>query len=271
MKYHFHNKIDLNIVYIINKYKISHIYTMQKQMKYSCPYCLLKKNSKDTFEKHIGLCKFIHTSAKEHKINIDSKEKIPSQEIMLQYILDLSEKYEKLEQKVIKLQNTAFQIKKKTFDEYISSLHPCEETYDQWLKKIVISDNDLENLFKNDLKVCIKSILYTIFENTDFTKLPLRAFSQKVNTIYIYDTKWRAMTNDELEQLVLILSHRIVKKYTQWSEEHRIEILNDSTMYERSMCYLHKANGSYNFSSRVTDIKKIIISKIQINLKNIDL
>jgi len=249
---------------------------MSVAKKYSCPYCLIKKQTKDTFNRHIGLCKFIHTSSKEHKINSDTLEEVPNQHILLQYILDLSEKYEKLEAKVNKMQNASFQLRKKNVDEYIKTIAPCPILFSDWVQKCVVSDKALKSLFENDIKECLKILIYQTLEEND--DIPLKAFTQRPNTIFIYDESkddnkyvWRPLIHQELEHYTRILCHRILKKYLEWTRDHSNDLERDSKLQELSMIYLNKANGSSTtLEQRMTEVRKAIISNVQISLKNLE-
>ena len=249
---------------------------MQNGARYTCDFCTIKKRTKDALARHVSLCKFIHTSAKEHSINEDLHEAVPSQQILLQYILDLTEKYERLEQKMDKIYKSSYQQKRQNFNEYLNILSHDGISYTLWLNSLVITEEHLDILFKNDLRECIKAVLKT---SVDVGTIPFKAFIQRQNGLFVYnDTpenigiyKWRLITIDEFKKIVLILSQRVMRKFTEWQIKNQTEIEISEKLRELQNLYMHKANGgNSSLESRTTEIRKWFISHIQVSLKNVD-
>ena len=249
---------------------------MQNGTRYVCEFCTIKKRTQNALTRHTSLCKFIHTSAKEHSTNEDLHEAIPSQQVLLQYILDLTEKYEQLEKKMDKIYKTSYQEKRKNFNEYLDTLHYTGICYTNWLKSLVITEEHLEILFKNDLRECIKAVLSSSIEQGP---IPFKAFVQRQNGLYIYNEteegskiyKWRLVTTDEFKKIVLILSQRVMRKFTEWQIDNKQEIDESEKLRELQNLYMHKANGgSSSLETKSTDIRKWFISSIQVSLKNVD-
>lgn len=62
---------------------------------YKCKQCNNKYSNKSLLQQHEPICIFLHSSSSNEK-----SLQIPSQEIMFQYIIHLTKKYEKLEEKM---------------------------------------------------------------------------------------------------------------------------------------------------------------------------
>lgn len=239
--------------------------TMPVTKKQSCLICSINKLSK------INLTKM---SSPDYDMN---NQELAGQNILvLQYINELSEKYEKLEQKVGKLQNTIFQLRKKNVDDYVKSLPPCPMKFGEWTQKCIVTDKALQSLFDKDMRECLKTVIYQTIEES--SSVPLKAFTQRPNTIFIYDqikdgslASWRAITHEELEKFTRILGHRILKKYVEWAKEHSNLIDCNAQQQELSICYLNKANcSSMTLDQRLSEIRKTIIANVQISLKNLE-
>lgn len=243
------------------------MYTVNKMSKgkYTCTMCNKHCSTKSLLDQHQTFCIFIHTSSKEQS---QSNIQIPSQEIMFQYIIHLTKKYEQLEQKISKIEKSTTNIRKKHINDYIASLKEPTLSYSQWLNKIEITQGHLDKLFSGDLKMCIKNVLEDVLHDG----VPLLAFQQKQNIIYIFDTKWRIITNEEFSKLISIISHRILKKYMSWANDHKEQLESNSKMQELSMIYMSKANGlNCNIDTCSSDIKKWLFTKISISMKNIEM
>jgi hypothetical protein len=101
--------------------------------------------------------------------------------------------------------------------------------------------------------------------------VPLFAFQQKPNYLYVYDTEWRLMTSQEIDRFVYVLSHRVLRKYMEWETAHRAEIDRNPKMEEKAMCYLSKANGIHcRMEMRVSEIKQWIFARVNQNFRNIE-
>jgi len=198
----------------------------------------------------------MHTSAKEHE---NKSVALPSQEIMFQYIVHLTKKMEHLEEKLSRIEKSSTMSKKTHISDYLKTCKDPLYTYNEWLRQIEVSDEDLEKLFEYDIKSCIKSVLEDVIDSD----MPFMAFQEKQNAIYIFDTKWRAMTTEESSRLVSILSHRILKKYMSWANEHREELDSNPKSQELAMSYMRKANGlNCSLEQTSTEIKKWLFAKI---------
>ena len=98
---------------------------------------------------------------------------------------------------------------------------------------------------------------------------PLVAFREKKNEIYIYDhEKWYAITKEEFNRLISIVSHRVLKKYVSWTDKNK-EFLDGNQ--ELSMTYMCKANGlNVNMEKITAEIKKWIFTHICVSVKDVD-
>jgi len=250
---------------------------MKRFDKYNCTHCLSNLQTKKEFDRHTSICKFIHTSKREHDIDQRFLEKLPSPIVMFQYIVDLSENIEKIKEEIIKLKKNNYQQRKKTVSEYLEYHVNIPKTYTEWFQEIVVTDAHLNIMFENDLRECLKQMIIDTIENMS-EKLPICSFSQKSSTIYIFEQipdttskKWRVMTSDEIKKFVLILSQRVLRKYSQWQNENREKIANDETFREKQMIYMQKVNGGHtSIETRISEIKRILVSNVQISLKNVD-
>ena len=238
-------------------------------MKYRCAHCTTSFPTKKITELHTTICTMIHsveqTSSETLQISV------PSKETMFQYLIHLTEKYQQLEKRMDQMQKTAMAIKKKTVKEYLQTHEPPNKNYTTWLSEIKIHGEDLEVLFEDNLLGCIKSVLGRYIAREENRHVPLFAFQQKPNYLYVYENEWRVMTQQEIENFVYVISHRVLKKYMEWENAHRIEIENNAKMQENAMYYLSKANGIHcRLDMRVAEIKKWVFSRVNQCFRNIE-
>ena len=240
------------------------MYNKMSNSKYCCKQCNKKYSKKTLLDQHQPFCAFIHTTAKEHE---NKSIPLPSQELMFQYIVHLTKKYEQLEDKLSRLEKSSNISKKTHINDYLKTLKTPLFTYTEWLNQIAISDQDLEKLFEYDIKICIKSVLEDVLD----PDMPFIAFQEKQNAIYIFDTSWRSMTSIEFSRLISVLSHRILKKYMCWANENREHLESTQQNQELAMSYMSKANGlNCNTEQVCTEVKKWLFTKISTSNKAIE-
>lgn len=228
--------------------------------KHVCEQCDKKYLTKSLLQQHQPICMYIHSSSTQYEKSVQ----IPSQEIMFQYIVHLTKKYEKLEEKVKNMEKIANYNKKMHINEYLKNVKKPRITYMEWVNQLEVSEYDLNQLFENDLKTCVKSVLEDMLDSD----MPLVAFREKKNEIYVYDEKWHTMTKEEFDRLMSIVSHRVLKKYVSWADKNQ-EFLEKNQ--DLSMIYMCKANGlNVNMAKITAEIKKWLFTHICISVKDVD-
>jgi hypothetical protein len=238
---------------------------------YQCDYCGKEKKFKENYDRHVVICKYIHRDAFVR----DSQETVmPTLPVLLQYVLDLTQKINVLEKTVEKLKKQS--ITKKSVYEYLETIKPAT-TFQQWLSECTVENTDLEILFERNMTDCIQSVLFRRIDADQDQERPVKCFAQKPNTIFVYENstdaasanyRWRTMDPEEFKTIIQVISHRINRKYFQWKLEHQYEIETSDKMRELQMEYLKKM--VYNLEKCISDVKKALIQKIQLSLKYIE-
>lgn len=237
-----------------------------------CECCNREYKDRTAFTRHISVCKFIQISAKEKTLITEYIEKNPSIEDVYKLVVNLCVENTKLKERIERLEHNNFINKKRTIEDYLSMIPKDNISYSNWLNHLIVTDENLQVLFSSNLIECIKSVLEASFLLTHIEKAPLRAFSQKQHTIYIFEEdKWEPISSVEMTHLVSIISHRILKKYLEWKKLNQEAIDSNEKLQELNIQYMQKANGSgKSTEQRVSEIKKWIFTKIQKSLKSIE-
>lgn len=220
--------------------------------KYLCEHCDAKYSSKLLLQQHRPICAYIYSSRETEK-----SVKIPSQEVMFQHIVHLTKKYEKLEEKVKNIEKIANYKKRRNVNDYLKNAKPPKINYTEWVNQIEVSNYDLNILFENDLNTCIKSIL----EDMIYSDMPLLSLQERKNDIYIYDEKWHMITKEEFDRLIMIISHRALKKYVLWSNANKEYLEKNKDL---SVIYMSKLNS--NSEKLTAEMKKWLFAKICVSI-----
>jgi hypothetical protein len=240
--------------------------------KYWCKYCDQRKHNKDAFERHIISCKWIHTSVKDRELQ---EATVPSQQVMLQMILDLTEKYQQLEKKMERIQaNQTTQTRKSMLD-YLKSLPAIKTTFTKWIEGIQVGKQHLKILFDDNIIQSVNKIIMDAITIGIKDALPMRNYTQKAHQIYIYDVstkcenvfEWRQMDSQDWKRLMKQCTKKIKLLYFEWKRGNQDEIDRNEKMGEFNNIYRQKINHIDDISSiQIGKIKQNIIKHIQCNI-----
>jgi hypothetical protein len=255
---------------------------------FQCKYCFQKWKKKETMEKHIIMCGFWHKSSKIHEDDYDTTPTITE---LFKVVKEFAYKCDKLQKRVDQLENRQQNRKKKQIMEYLQE-HPATSPAIELFRTFSISREHLETVFEDDLTAGIKSCIKTHLRGDS---LPIRAFTQKPNTLYVYDTigqtdsldittnKWHIMTNIELDKLISILSFKFLQAFMAWKKEncpqvkteYIYELVDDDQpnphnnaaneqIKQQQQTYMIKINGQrINEDKRRNDIKQMLYTYLQ--------
>ena len=237
--------------------------------KFICPSCNIKSRTKISFDRHISLCKILSISTKDNNQEIDT---LPDIRDIFKIVVTLCEENDKLTKRISNLERNNFINKKKTIKEYLSLLK-SDITFQEWIKTIIISAEDYEYLLEHNLTKCIKYILDKKLTDSSEDTLPLKAFQQRNNEIYLFENNtWEILQTEHLKQLVTILTQRISRKYIDWRTENSELIASNSTMQELDMTHMAKTLGyGQSIESRISEIRKYIFLKLKQDFRSIDI
>jgi hypothetical protein len=237
-----------------------------------CKFCNKQFQRTHTFTRHNAVCSFIQISSKEKTLMNEYNEKQPSIETIYNIVVNLCIENNKLKNRIEQLEKNNFINKKKNIEDYLSTIPKDIIHYSDWINQLVVSDENLQVLFASNIIECMKSILETSFLLINVEKTPLRAFTQKSQTIYIFENDiWKPVQQTEFNHFVSILCHRILKKYLEWKKINQENIDSNEKLQELDIQYMQKASGcGKTTEQRATEMKKWIFSKIQKSLKNVE-
>jgi len=267
---------------------------------FTCTYCFRKYKKKENYDKHVQCCEFFYRSRREHADV--AYEPIPTQRELYQLVKELAYKCDKLQKKLDKLETTNTNKQRKHIAEYLQDRVP-QMTALQWAHQIEINQQHLETIFEYSL---IEGITQSIRDHIHIVSLlPFCAFSQKQNTIYIYNTnsddqdsmtppQWHVMSNKELDKIISIISYKIMRVFLEWQQKHYQQYLRNDDIYadepefdtptedssreqqiaddmkKQHIVHMIKINGSrISDDKKRTEIKKVLYNMIQKPLPSI--
>jgi hypothetical protein len=232
--------------------KFSNIPNKIKQPTSCCILCGKGYKTRKNLEKHIMLCELSYKSKKTSRIRIEEDDdEPPCQRIMYQMIIELSQKYNRLDEKVDELNKWVIKKKKKiNVLEWLNANITPELVFESLSsEKIIVLDEDIEfmlnNTFNDTLNVIFSRNIYIVNEGNN----PMFAFSQKSNVFYIYDEiddklhdkideykenknkcEWMEISREKLIRFLNTIQMKIAKKFYEWKHKNKDLLSNNDTI-----------------------------------------
>ena len=254
--------------------------TTREEIKYQCKYCNKIYIRKYAYNNHFEKCKFYKSRCSIIKedndkfLNNINKTNINlSNSIIYKMLIDLTNKYDKLQKDYDELKKFVETNKKKVdIITYLNNNFNFDNyDFNDFIKSINITSEDLELIFKKDYLDGIVSIILNkinILENN----VPLKAFSTKENILYIYLNSlksWIQMSNEELQKIIKYFSKNILNEFSKWESETRKTMRPDdfSEIYILNMKKV--LGGNYDSKNLNNLLKTRLYKNIKINVKSI--
>ena len=232
------DKIDSNFVnncMVVNMNK----YTEIKQCVARCAHCGKGYKTKSCHDKHAVICEIIHSPTPT--INEDD-DIIPSPKLMYKLIVELTQKYNRLETKMNEMQKWNTQQKRKfDVDEWLAKNVAPEYAFDELVDLVTISSDDILFMFNNNIYDTLSSILSrSVFAAT---QKPIFAFAHKIGVLYIYnpDKTWSEIPKDKLVRFFNIIQQKLSRGLSLWKKTHQEELNTSdsiSLMYDKTVAKL---------------------------------
>ena len=235
--------------------KLANLPNRIKQPSICCTHCGKGYKSRNAFEKHLILCEILSKAKHKNNINnngihldIEEDEDIPSNRRMYLMLLELGNKYNKLEQNMEEMNKWVVQKKKKmNMLEWLHASIAPTYTFDTLPSKIIVTDTIIEFLLNNSFNDTLNELFSTNLylreeiEVKDTTEaVPLFASGQKANTFYIYDKLktdktdnkegWEELSKDKFIKFLNIIQMKISVAFSEWKKTNKSKLSDDDAL-----------------------------------------
>jgi len=201
-----------------------------KQPAQCCVHCGKTYKKRENLNKHVDLCELLHKSKKAGPLIIEDDEPLPSQRKMYQMLIDLGQKYNRLEEKMEEMNKWVAKKKKKiNVLEWLNTNVTPTITFDFIMEKIIVSEDDVNYLLHNSFYDTMNEVFSRSIYNFNETENPIFAFTQKQNIFYIYDIVddkkvWIELTRERLVKFLNKVHMKIFKAFCDWKQTKKDEI-----------------------------------------------
>ena len=248
--------------------------------KHCCIHCGKGYKNRINMDKHIILCELLHKSKKpSSRKNEEEEEEIemPSQRRLFLMLLELGQKYSKLEEKVEELNKWVVKKKKKiNVLEWLNTNSIPNIIFENVSDKIDIITSDIETLFHNNFY----DTLCEIFSRTIFqfgeNETPIFTFVQKSNVFYVYDANgadsciWEELSREKLIRFLNKIQMKISKSLLEWKKKNNDKIRADDSLamlYDKTVYKLMSIE--FKQESTLSKVKSMIYNKIKTDMKSL--
>jgi len=257
------NKIEYYIIIIMNSNNMNLL---------SCSFCEKEfhNRKKTLYDRHIILCEVVHNSNKNKED--EDEEIVPSNKQMYKIIKELSIQNNKLKEKINELEKIIQRggmMKKVDILEKLNS-NPVKPDclFKEWIKNIVIEEEDIDNLITENIANVINTILSRNIDVDEYS--PIISSDIKKTNIYIFtitedEIKWIKMENDDFLLLIKTLYKYLLTAYqTQWKEKnqhiHHYDEINVKLLHK--ITNLKTDNFADTTNRKIWNSLYLLVSKI---------
>ena len=216
-----------------------------KQPALCCIHCGKSYIKRANLDKHLVICELLQISKTKTKTSTnllmnsynDENEPMPTQRKMFQMLIELGERYNKLEEKVEEMNKWVVKKKKKiNVLEWLNANIRPNIVFDDLHDKIVVIEQDIKNLFDHSYYDVMNDVFSRNIYNFSDNANPLFAFVQKQNVFYIYDAAnsdtniWVELTKERLTKFLNKLHTKVFKAFCDWKNSKKPEIKADERL-----------------------------------------
>lgn len=243
---------------------------MSNKSVYECAFCVRSYKSKVYYERHVSACELLHKSKKQRADELDIISDIPDSRKLYEMVLALAVKNKALEERIDAL-TKCMDVKKKRVPvkEWLEKNYCDILTFETFMSTKTITASDYAAVCKYDYVEGIIMILSKMFPVESEKTLPIKAFAQKENTLFVKnDDGWNVMSNIELEGIVASIGKQLMTHFVEWQESNKHRLTEDCYV-EEYMTTLQKMLGSkYKSDIALVKIKRGIYKHIQVKSNN---
>jgi len=206
------------------------IHNRIKQPSQCCIYCGKSYIKRANLGKHIVICELLQQRSRPNVNEEDFDEPIPSQMKLFHMLIELGQKYKKLEEKMEDMNKWVIKKKKKinVLEWLNANIHPTIH-FDVCIDKITIIEEDIKNIMENTFYDALRVVFERSIYNFSETENPIFGFLQKPNVFYVYNQQniWVELEKDQLIKFLKKVHMKIFTAFYDWKKTKMNEIKSD--------------------------------------------
>ena len=237
---------------------------------YHCSTCNKTFKHASVFRRHRNICEILKLSKYQREIKLEETADIPSREELWDVVKTLVERQETLLKEIDSLKNWVKTRKKKiSIIDWLNENIEPNINYDEWLENIDPKSEDLYKIFNHGFVLGFMEILKNELSLDDEHSLPIRAFEQKTNVLFVFNkNKWSAFTLEDFQKMICNIHQKLMKHFQKWTEKNKNQAYNSNNdTYQNNVIEI--MGGKQPFHEAIRKIKVKMFKYLKFNLKNI--
>lgn len=248
-----------------------------------CKYCHHFWKSIKEYEKHASCCEYFYHQRRNQPTEMEERgTKLPTMREMFRCVQDLTHRLEKTEKELTKVRALLNTRQKRVIIDWLNQPPQTPQiTFEKWWREMKATESDMLKVIGGDLSEGILSCLDAHIQKLRDDSAPIRCFSQKPNTFYIYSAEngrigdelvaaekpgWRIMSDCQLEKMATHIKISISREFTTWRESN-LDISAVEYDMDKMTNFMTKINGNgVEMKKRLPEMKKRL-SKLEENLR----
>jgi len=239
-----------------------------------CGYCNHYFKFRDIYERHILMCEFMHKPKVQRDRDAENSETPISPKEMHYLLREMMQEIKTLRQKVAKLETSARSKKTRIISQWLNDnphTRPSANLLD-WTSQFMVDKKCLDMIYQENIYDAVQFCIKRELEAFKTDNAPIRAFTQKPNTIYVYTSDdaqlntWKILSYTELERWISHITHRFLVEFTKIQSENLEEIYNNRKEEEKHNIMMLKINGR---QIPPHEFKKWLFPKIETNIQTL--
>jgi hypothetical protein len=225
-------------------------------------------------DNHVVICELLHNRRNTSLIIEDEEEPLPSQRKMFHMLIELGQKYNKLEEKVEELNKWVIKKKKKiNILEWLNDNNTPNILFDSIIDKITVNEDDIKNLLDNPFNEVLNDIFSRTIYNFNQDENPIFAFVQKSNIFYVYELfdnnkMWVELSKEKLIKFLNKVHTKILKAFCDFKKERIQEIRasdNYSIKCDKTMVKIMSVE--FKQESILSKVRSMMFAKMKTDMK----
>lgn len=141
-------------------------------------------------------------------------------------------------------------------------------SYKEWVDSIILDREDLEMIFIHNFVEGMFHILSRQLPIRGDIELPIKAFDQKINQLFIYnDEKWTIMDKDYFKKLINDLHNKLHRVFSAYNKKNE-HIINNFSKNDKWYKNISKVmGGPLPYDKSVSKINFKIYNYLKFNLR----
>jgi hypothetical protein len=227
------------------------------------PDCVCGKKFKTIkpFQKHRVLCE---AKIYYYKNDIVDSDDVPDNIELWKIVRSLMDKVDNHEKTIKQLRQICYK-QNKTIDviSILNDKYAPRQDYNRFLENIMLSDDDLKNIFKIKLIQGMTNLIVSILSRQNIKTRPIQYFKEKKEYIYIYSLgKWRQKKIDTGVKIIKKIYNNLFNYYKLYND--RREDDNDDKFGELNTLIIDDCDKIKTYKKIHFNVRK----ELNISVKN---